>query len=57
MHTPTEQEVEPGGSTDGNTYEQMWQGVGVKAQNTGKLLWQERADDTASPSHLHVHVR
>ena len=56
-HTPTEQEAEPGESRDVNIYEQIWQGVDVKAQNTGKILWQDEADNTASPSHLHVHVR
>ncbi len=55
-HTPTAQEAEPGESTDVNIYEQMWQGVDVKAQNTGKILWQDRADNAASPSHLHVRV-
>jgi hypothetical protein len=56
-HTPTEQEAEPGESTDVNIYEQMRQGVDVKAQNTGTILWRDRTDNTASPSHSHVHVR
>ena len=37
-HTPTAQEAEPGENTEANIYEQMWQGVDVKAQNTGKIL-------------------
>jgi len=57
MHTPTEQRAEPGESRDVNIYEQMWQRVDAKAQKTGKILWQDRADNTASPSHLHVCVR
>ena len=56
-HIPTEQEAEPGESTDVNIYEYTWQGVDVKAQNTGNILWQDRTDNIASPSHLHVHVR
>ena len=56
-HTPTAQEAEPGESTDVNIYEQMWQRGDAKAQNTGKILWHDRADNTASPFHLHVHVR
>ena len=55
-HPPTAQEAEPGESTAVNIYEQMWQGVDAKAQKTGKILWQDRADNTASPSHLHIHV-
>ena len=39
MHIPTEHEAEAGESTDINIYEQMCQGVDVKAQNTGKTLW------------------
>jgi hypothetical protein len=56
-HTPIEQEAEPGESTDANIYEQMWQGVDVKVQNKGKILWQDWADNTASPSHLHIRIR
>jgi hypothetical protein len=56
-HTPMVQAAEPGESTDTNIYEQMWQGVEVKAQKTGKILWQDRADNTASPPHLHAYVR
>jgi hypothetical protein len=56
-HTPTEQEAEPGESTDANIYEQLWQRVDGKTQNTGKILWQGQADNTASPSHLHERVR
>jgi len=29
----------------------------VEAESIGKILWQDRADNTASPSHLHVYVR
>ena len=56
-HTPMAQAAEPGESTDTNIYEQMWQGVEVKAQKTDKMLWQDRADNTASPRHLHGCIR
>ena len=56
-HTPTAQEAKPGESTDVNIYKQMGQRVDVKAQNTGKILGQDRADNTASPSHLHIRIR
>jgi hypothetical protein len=45
---------EPGESMDVIIYEQMGQGVDVKAQNTGKILCQNWADNTASPPHLHA---
>jgi len=56
-HTPAEQKAEPGESTDVIICEQTGPGVDVKAQNTGKILWQDGADNTASPSHLHVDAR
>ena len=56
-HTPTEQQAESGASTAANIYEQMGQRVDVKAQKTDMILWQDRADNTASPPHLHAHIR
>ena len=29
----------------------------MEAQNTGEMRWQDRVDNIASPSHLHIHVR
>jgi hypothetical protein len=56
-HTPTEQEAEPGESTEANIYEQLRQGVDGEAQNTGKILWQDQTDNAASPSHSHARAK